>query len=91
MFLVNFILITSTIIFIAEVNERISNYLRNRKYWLKKKLFILLIKTMKFYLGFIIIVICFLLSSLGNDDPIKNGQLQNNQTVETFQTYINNI
>ena len=32
MFLVNFILITSTIIFIAEVNQKVSNYLKNRKY-----------------------------------------------------------
>jgi len=32
MFLVNFILITSVIIFIAEVNEKVSNYLKNRKY-----------------------------------------------------------
>ena len=46
---------------------------------------------MKFYLGFIIVVICFLLSSWGNDHPIKNGHLQNNQTVETFQTHINDI
>ena len=32
MILVNFILITSVIIFIAEVNKRVSNYLKNRKY-----------------------------------------------------------
>jgi len=45
---------------------------------------------MKFYLIFIIAV-TFVLSSLGNDHPIKNGKLQNNQTVETFQTHINDI
>jgi len=44
---------------------------------------------MKFYLGFIIIVVCFLLSSWGNDHPIKNGQL--NERNKTIQTYINDI
>jgi len=45
---------------------------------------------MKFYLIFIIFI-TFILSSIGNEHPIKNGHLQNNQTVETFQTHINDI
>jgi len=43
---------------------------------------------MKFYLIFIIAV-TFVLSSWGNDHPIKNGQL--NERNKTIQTYINNI
>ena len=43
---------------------------------------------MKFYLIFIIAV-TLVLSSLGNDHPIKNGQLQ--ERNKTIQTYINNI
>ena len=43
---------------------------------------------MKFYLGFIIIV-CFLLSSWGNDHPIKHGRLQ--ERNQTIQTLINDI
>jgi len=40
---------------------------------------------MKFYLIFIILV-TFLLSSIGNDDPIKYGNQykESNQTIETI-------
>ena len=43
---------------------------------------------MKFYLIFIIFI-TFILSSIGNDHPIKNGQLQ--ERDQTFQTLINDI
>jgi len=43
---------------------------------------------MKFYLIFIIAV-TFVLSCVGNDHPIKNGQLQ--ERNETIQTLINDI
>jgi len=43
---------------------------------------------MKFYLIFIIFI-TFILSSIGNDHPIKNGQLQ--ERNEVIQTLINDI
>jgi len=43
---------------------------------------------MKFYLIFIIFV-TFLLSSWGNDHPIKNGRL--NERNQVIQTLINDI
>jgi len=43
---------------------------------------------MKFYLIFIIFV-TFLLSSVSNDHPIKNGQL--NERNKVIQTLINDI
>ena len=43
---------------------------------------------MKFYLIFIIFI-AFILGSIGNDHPIKNGQLQ--ERGQTIQTLINDI
>ena len=54
----------------------------------KNKHTIKLIKTMRFYLTFMIFVI-FLLGSLGNDHPIKNGKLQERNQV--IQTLINDM
>ena len=58
------------------------------KFYTRSKKTLKLIKTMKFYLIFIIFI-TFILSSIGNDHPIKNGQLQ--ERNQTIQTLINDI